>query len=281
MLPPFKKWKTPRVDSGVGPRNPPPPGSKWHYGFDINYDIGGPEPDKYVPMHSPVNGVVDIIEPSFIAIKDDGEYYHIFHHVYAPEYINVKLGQRVSVGRVMGLMGKHNVDNVHMHYEIHNKHWTKRKGDRASVISPDDYWAGKKQTFVNLPRDEKGLPITDSHVSDSITAQDIGNGNDTGHNQVEEKVGGTTILGAYAPRMAAVALESGAIGALIPNRVPEHEPWARVMSVNTPNINGPTDEIYYNSTNNPQHDATSDVGAKLIGKLDGDVEIIRGPFWRR
>lgn len=53
------------------------------------------------------------------------------------------------------------------------------------------------------------------------------------------------------------------------------------MNTNTEHINSASDEIELNTRLNMQLDPDSDAGAKLIGKLEGTEEIVRGPFWRR
>lgn len=67
------------------------------------------------------------------------------------------------------------------------------------------------------------------------------------------------------------------------NRVPDHEPWPRVMKQdsgheqNTKN-NGYLDNVdwidQYDNVTNPN-------GLKPIGKVEGDEEIERGILWRR
>lgn len=68
------------------------------------------------------------------------------------------------------------------------------------------------------------------------------------------------------------------------NRVPEHEPWPRVMKQDKGN--NPQNEENDGYKNNvdwiDQYDnETSREGLEFIGKVEGDETIDRGPLWRR
>lgn len=68
------------------------------------------------------------------------------------------------------------------------------------------------------------------------------------------------------------------------NRVPEHEPWPRVMKQDKGN--NPQNKENSGYKNNvdwiDQYDnETSPEGLKPIGKVEGDETIERGPLWRR
>lgn len=271
ILPPFKDLLA-VISSGWGPRNVRN-GSGNHKALDIAY----PEtvPAGTVRVFSPVNGTVNSIGPSYntISIRDGGGFLHQFLH---NERVLVNVGQQVSVGTPIGLMGGRGPNGSHdyvphVHYQL--------KSPEGKLLNPLNYWDNTKQMFVNLPRQENGLPVEDNSLSDSITSFDLAASEVEFHNQLEE--GNEPTISAYRPRMPAIAPKSGTQGALLPNRRPGHEPWPRVMYVNTENINGLTDEVEYNTRFNRQHDAASPAGAKLIGRIEGDETIIRGPFWRR
>lgn len=84
-----------------------------------------------------------------------------------------------------------------------------------------------------------------------------------------------------APKYASIACLSEAMIAIWTNRVPQYEPWPRELMVDTKFINESTDEYMKNVNHNLQLDPDSEVGAKKIGKLEGDVTITRNKFWRR
>lgn len=84
-----------------------------------------------------------------------------------------------------------------------------------------------------------------------------------------------------APEYATAACLSDSLIAPWTNRVPEHEPWPRQLSIDTEHINGSTDEYKRNVRHKQQHDPNSATGQNLINKLDGDFSIERGKYWRR
>lgn len=88
---------------------------------------------------------------------------------------------------------------------------------------------------------------------------------------------------AIAPEYADDACLSEAEIALWTNRVPDHEPWPRVMKGNTaPPPNSKNDEYKKNTKHNDQYDNVTDPsGRQPIGKVEGDEDIPRGPLWRR
>lgn len=86
---------------------------------------------------------------------------------------------------------------------------------------------------------------------------------------------------AVAPPYATSACLSVSLIAPWTNRVPEHEPWPRQLSIDTKHINDATDEYKRNVRHNQQHDPDSPAGKKKISKLDGDFNIVRGKYWRR
>lgn len=84
-----------------------------------------------------------------------------------------------------------------------------------------------------------------------------------------------------APKYASPACLSEAQLALWTNRVPQHEPWPRVMKVDE-TINKQSDEINKNVRHTDQYDnVTSPDGLQPIGRSEGTETINRGPLWRR
>lgn len=87
----------------------------------------------------------------------------------------------------------------------------------------------------------------------------------------------------YMPKYAALSALSQAESALWTNRVPEHEPWPRVMKGDTtPPPNEPNEEYKKNVHHYDQYDnVTSPDGIQPIGRVEGDEKIERNDFWRR
>lgn len=86
----------------------------------------------------------------------------------------------------------------------------------------------------------------------------------------------------FVPIFATPACLSEAEQALWTNRVPMHEPWPRVLKVDTSNLNSQTDEYKKNIHHNDQYDNTSNPnGIQPIGKVEGNETIPRNQFWRR
>lgn len=84
-----------------------------------------------------------------------------------------------------------------------------------------------------------------------------------------------------SPIYASMACLSKSLIAPWTNRVPEHEPWPRQLSIDTEHLNSDTDEYKRNVRHKQQHDPRTDAGKKNINKLDGDFTIKRGDYWRR
>jgi len=68
-----------------------------------------------------------------------------------------------------------------------------------------------------------------------------------------------------------------------PNRVPDHEPWPRVLKQDTGDEQNEENEGYKNNVDSiDQYDnESSPEGLRPIGKVEGDETIERGPLWRR
>ena len=250
-----------------------------HGGVDMSYTPGSNKAGIY-KVYTPIAGTVLAAgggNVNAIAILDAKGYTHCFFHNHD---ILVKKDQSVGAGTVIATEGGERGYAVHVHYAIYMPgKYGQGSSNPNAVIDPIKFWNNEKQLFLNIPRDEEGNPEPSDPESDVVTAKDITESTEEYNNQHTEAAGST--VADYRPRMAATAEASGALGALLPNRVPLHEPWPRVMNTNTPHINGVSEEVNYNTRLNLQLDPESDAGEKLIGKVEGPMEIERGPFWRR
>lgn len=66
------------------------------------------------------------------------------------------------------------------------------------------------------------------------------------------------------------------------NRVPQHEPWPRVMKQDADRPQDSENDSYLNNTDwVDQYTNVGEAGRKPIGKTEGDETIDRGKFWRR
>lgn len=83
------------------------------------------------------------------------------------------------------------------------------------------------------------------------------------------------------PKFADKSCLSDAENAPWTNRVPEHEPWPRVMEGNTKGINSPSDEYKRNTHHRDQYVDDGDTASKQIGVVEGDHKNDRNPLWRR
>lgn len=261
MLPPLSNGYKARVSSSTGPRNTGIPGaSKWHRGIDCVYTK--PSPPNIYPVYCPVNGTVTKIGTiGNVCVRDINGYSHEFLHM---KKFQVKVGQKIEQYTIVGYMSNTGAPGgVHVHYQLRNKSGT--------PVDPRNYWNGGPEVllYADGPQQTKNRALHDAI--------------DQGFNVRQEPLGADAegTLYEFQGRQAGKALPADVAYALWTNRVPEHEPWARTMMVDTDKINKETDQHDYNTSHNQQLDPESDVGAKLIGKLEGDEYITRGPFWRR
>lgn len=244
-------------------RNRPKTGYK-HAAVDFNYKGGQPfNTKRKYPVYSPVAGVVD---PKYgymgrfgiIVIRDGEGYYHGILHLLS---VIPKVGASVNVGDKLGIMGGRGPSgpyeyDVHVHYQLRNP--------QGTLIDPVAFWDGEPQVYVSPMNPDQADPHAD----------------DPYFNKTEPS-SPTGSLEDYMPRQAGVP-EKAAIGyALWTNRVPMHEPWPRTMMVDTPNLNTLSSEPEYNINHNPQFTDDVEEGSKSIGRIEGEDEIERGPFWRR
>ena len=90
----------------------------------------------------------------------------------------------------------------------------------------------------------------------------------------------STISGGIRPKYAADACLSEARKALWTNRVPQQEPWPRVLMVDETQ-DEKSDEHTKNVHHVPQFTNEGEAGRKPIGRVEGDEDIPRGDLWRR
>jgi hypothetical protein len=66
------------------------------------------------------------------------------------------------------------------------------------------------------------------------------------------------------------------------NRVPDHEPWPRVMKIDSGDPqNQKSERPDYNVDWTDQYDKNNTSARRHIGIVEGEDEIKRGDFWRR
>ena len=242
-----------------------------HGAIDFNY-IGGQAvntPNTFT-VYCPIGGTVLPPSPGSygeVFVKDDKGFIHGFLHM---TNIQVKVGSRISGGQAIGIMGHTGpgITQVHVHYQIQmpwDKTGAQPRDGYGKLIDPIAFWngGGQSYTVANLESDINTHP------------------QDPGQSNKEPSGGGTGTISDIVPRQAGIVYASNAQYALWTNRVPQKEPWNRVMMVDTENINAPTNEVDTNVNHNPQFTEDNDYGRMLIGTYDGDIKYTRGPFWRR
>lgn len=235
-----------------------------HAAVDFNYTGGqANNPKGKFPVYTPVSGTIVLVSPKTgdgaVHIRDSAGVTHQFLHM---SEINVRNGSTIQAGTYLGKMngiykGRPSMD-CHMHYKI---------TVNGKPIDPVAFHDKTIQVYTG-PLATVGLEETEIHDYDP-------------NKNREEPADPQGFIDEFAPKWPGISSVSGAQRAVWTNRVPTHEPWARVMMGNTLHINAESDEYTQNVNHAPQLDPDSDVGAKLIGKLEGDEYITRGPFWRR
>ena len=155
------------IDSWYGPRNISY-GSKFHRGLDINF--GTQDFDYGAPVLATHDGVVQAVNSSpeggggrFIIINSpDGSFQTGYLHL---KSINVKVGQKISEGDVIGEIGgsgngKERGYVPHLHYQIKKlnqktrkyEHFdpTQGKGKKIENIVDPQLWINKKSSDVDI-----------------------------------------------------------------------------------------------------------------------------------
>lgn len=251
----------------TSPRGPTAsnPSRKTHGAVDFSYGSSVTTQDlTRPPVYCPIDGEITMAgggKNNTVKIRDSQGYSHEILHM---TNVQVKTGP-IKAGSKLGRMGNTGMGytpgstkNLHVHYQL--------KTPGGALMNPVTFWNGNKQVFTGEhPQGNEDLngPDLDPPHSWTEPANPVGN--------IQE----------YTPRQAGIAERSYAGSALWTNRVPQHEPWARTMMVDTPDLNKVTDEHGYNINHNPQFTDETDDGRKSIGRIDGDEVYERGPFWRR
>ncbi len=237
--------------------------AKGHFGVDFAYPGGRPKNHGH-EVRAPIDGQVTGVGGScgLVKIKDSKGYSHEILHMIQQF---VKVGDHVTAGQKIGLMGGvlngRDMLAPHVHYQL-------RLPGCRTTTNPIDFWDNNKAQYMTPDPDgeEEEIPHSDDAYYGNWTGEPTapsGNVND------------------YMPRQAGISSQSGAELALWTNRVPQHEPWGRTLMVNTPNLNAKTDEWEYNTRHNPQFTDETEAGSKGVGRIEGEEDIPRGPFWRR
>jgi murein DD-endopeptidase MepM/ murein hydrolase activator NlpD len=137
-------WMSTAVSSGLGNRsNPTGSGSQNHKGLDIAVGKG-------TPIGANVSGTVVYAGMgtkgsgyggygNSVAVKDSSGNVHLYAHL---DSVNVKVGQRVNTGTLLGKSGNTgDSSGYHLHYEV------RKNGQLGNVVNPSNY-LGKKSPVV-------------------------------------------------------------------------------------------------------------------------------------
>lgn len=125
------------ITSGIGTRTE---GSSFHKGLDLKYSFG-------TDVYAFNNGVISLASPCgdfgrLIIIKDSKGYQHLYAHL---SQINVKVGQKITKGDLIGKSGGSRVTNgsiiergwsPHLHYGIWKPNTS---SDGTGAIDPRTY----------------------------------------------------------------------------------------------------------------------------------------------
>lgn len=248
-------------------RKPPSKG-----GVDLSYPSA-----VAPPVFSPIAGkVISAGSDSWntVNILDADGNKHGFLHM---SRVTVKVGMDIKAGTQIGNEGgmgpveqgrrkSNTAYTAHLHYQITDKATGKR-------VDPVAWWNGDRDpgeidpnatsSEVQIGEDGQAIDPTTLPDTSSPPAPPVGT--------VEE----------YKPKQAAPSQVSLTSLAVWTNRMPMHEPWPRVLLVDT-TTNKPTDSYLFNVNHVPQiADLGTEKTSGQIGRLEGDEIIERNPFWRR
>lgn len=237
-----------------------------HAAVDFNYIGGQAFNTQYrFKAYSPVEGTLEFAGGDYgtIKIRDDEGYSHEILHLNRIPLSVLKVGQRVSIGTILGLLGGKGPQGefqyqIHIHYQLRNPSGT--------LIDPVAFWDGQEQVYT-APLNPEGFDY-DTHSTDEAHYR-------------YEPADPQGFVEEFIPRLPGKSTYSEAQRAVWTNRVPQHEPWPRMMMVDTKHINAPTDEHEQNVNHNPQFDNDNYEAANNINRVFGDEVVERGPFWRR
>jgi hypothetical protein len=244
-------------------RNPPSKG-----GVDLSYPSA-----KAPPIFTPIEGkVISAGSDSWntVNILDKDGNKHGFLHM---SRVTVRVGDEVKAGTQIGneggtgpsSTGRNKIPNAytpHLHYQIS----LKSNGQR---VDPVAWWNG----------DQDPGEIDPSGDSSEVPDGEGSTGGDSSSGGAANEPVGS--IDEYKPKLAEGSQLSLTSLAVWTNRMPQHEPWARMLLMDE-TVNTSSDSYMYNVNHLPQFD---DNGNKEtsgeIGKLEGDEITPRNPFWRR
>lgn len=248
-------------------------GTSPHVGVDMNYNTGCGQCKINLtrpPVYSPTAGKVTFTHGNYgtVKIKDDKGFSHELLHM---TRINVAVGATIAEGTLLGYMDSTGLGSKgakHCHYQL--------RTPQGSITSPIVFW--------DDPNAAPSQPIPPEPPSD-----DKGN---------VEQPGGVAPPPAATerikPTQASEASDSGADKALWTNRVPEHEPWPRVLKSQPqkdPNGTQAYDDqagMTYQDADearrfelNRHHTDEFSKDSAWVGRAEGNELMDRNPLWKR
>lgn len=242
-------------------------------------------PIKGSPVYSPIEGTVISTSPrvGIVSVRDKDGNIHRFLHL---AKFDVTPNTHVKVGTRVGIEGKRGTKAVHLHYDINI-------GGRGYYEDPVKWWNGDVDPGERDPSPKETSKEEDAEEmiasSGGATPSDVNsktqnpraNATVNNINDSPKYPANVGTSSEYAPRKAPRSQGSNAMSALWTNRVPDHEPWPRVMMDNE-TTNAPSAGPSSNVRHYPQYsdDKTAETSGK-IGRIDGMEEYERNKFWRR
>lgn len=267
MLPP-RGGKTAHITSDYGKRRTI--GSSPHVGIDFNY-VGGQTGINLTrpPVYAPIGGTVTFTQGNYgtVKIRDVKGYSHEILHL---TRIAVGNNQVIQSGQLIGYMSNTGLGPrgaYHVHYQL--------RTPNGAITDPHPFWADPDAAIGDEPPKED--------------VDDVGN---------VEQPGGVVppphSSRRLMPQQATEATASGADRALWTNRVPEHEPWPRVLKCQPQKDASGTqqyddeqgmayqdaDVAERQSLNRHHTNEFSDASA-WVGRAEGNELIERNTLWKR
>lgn len=247
-------------------------GSSPHGGTDFNYQGGQTGINlTYPPVYAAIGGQVTFTQGSYgtVKIRDaDGNSHEVLHLT----RIAVGSNATVTAGQLIGYMAGTGPKGTstyarHVHYQI--------KLPSGKSTDPVAWWNANG----NVPEAPEPDPEAD----------DLGNVPQPGGVQPVPPA-----LQSIRPKLATAATASGADRALWTNRVPEHEPWPRVLKAmpqKDPNATQAWDDangMAYQDADvaqrhelNRHHNDEFHKDSAWVGRAEGDEIIERNRLWKR
>lgn len=230
-------------------------------GVDLSYPRPYPDAPKiFTPIAGKVVAAGSDEWHSVVIIDAEGYRHGFLHMVRATVQVGstVKAGQQIGNEGGWGKQGN-NTYGKHLHYQIDDN----KTGLR---LDPVKWWNGDRNpgevdpnpTQEDMPP-EGGIPPDTTNIP----------GPDAG--TVED----------YLPRVADPSRPSLTSLAVWTNCKPEHEPWARQLLMDS-TVNERSTGPDYNVNHFPQFDDdNTEETSGQIGRIYGNYETPRNPFWKR